>query len=134
MSNCALVRTLVLRFVIPYASTEVNSYAMMLHPTCGGLFSVSYVQCLFMIIFVFWLVASQFYLLAFHCTKREYCLCIQILNQVVPNESTIPTYMHYFHAIPSKFVCANSNFQNELPSCVPVPLMKRQGVANIFSC
>jgi hypothetical protein len=29
---------------------------------------------------------------------------------------------------------ANSNFQNEFPFCVPVPLMKRQGVANIFPC
>jgi len=48
------------------------------------------------------------------------------------NESTIPTYMQYFHAVPSKFVCANCNFQNEFPFCVPVPLMKRQGVANIF--
>ena len=36
-SNYALVRILVLRFVIPYASTEVNSYAMKLHPTCGAL-------------------------------------------------------------------------------------------------
>jgi hypothetical protein len=40
--------------------------------------------------------------------------------------------MRYFHAVPSKFVCANSNFQNEFPFCVPVPLMKRRGVANIF--
>ena len=38
MSNCALVRILVLRFVIPYASMEVNSYAMKLHPTCGALY------------------------------------------------------------------------------------------------
>ena len=42
VSNHALVRILVLRFVIPYASTEVNSYAMKLHPTCGALFGVSY--------------------------------------------------------------------------------------------
>ena len=40
--------------------------------------------------------------------------------------------MRYFRAILSKFVCANSNFQNELPFCVPVPLMKLQGVTNIF--
>jgi hypothetical protein len=40
--------------------------------------------------------------------------------------------MRYFHVIPSKFVCANSNFQNEFPFCVPVSLMKWQGVANIF--
>ena len=42
MGNYALVRILVLRFVIPYASTKVNSYAMKLHPTCGALFGVSY--------------------------------------------------------------------------------------------
>ena len=54
------------------------------------------------------------------------------LNLVLPHESTIPTYMRCFHAVLSKFVCAISNFQNEFPFCVPVPLMKRQGVANIF--
>ena len=42
MSNYALVRLLVLRFVIPYARTEVNNYAMKLYPTCGALFGVSY--------------------------------------------------------------------------------------------
>ena len=50
MSNCALVRILMLMFVIPYASTKVNSYAMKLHPTCGALFGVSFVS---------WLDASQ---------------------------------------------------------------------------
>ena len=40
MSNCALVRILVLRFVIPNASMKVNSYAMKLHPTCGALFGL----------------------------------------------------------------------------------------------
>ena len=48
-----------LRFVIPYASTEVNSCAMKLHPTYGALFGVSCVQCMFMTVFAFWLVASQ---------------------------------------------------------------------------
>ena len=42
MGNYALVRILVLRFVIPYASTKVNSHAMKLHPTYGALFSVNY--------------------------------------------------------------------------------------------
>src|SRR3989337_3432274 len=54
------------------------------------------------------------------------------LNPVLPYESTIPTYMRYFRAVLSKFVRANSNFQNEFSFCVPVPLMKRQGMANIF--
>ena len=40
--------------------------------------------------------------------------------------------MQYLCAVLSKFVSAISNFQNEFPFCVPVPLMKRQGVANIF--
>ena len=42
MSNYALVRILVLMFVIPYESTQVNNYAMKLYLTCGALFSVSY--------------------------------------------------------------------------------------------
>ena len=42
MSNCALVRILVLSFVIPYASTKVNSHVMKLYPTCGALFGVNY--------------------------------------------------------------------------------------------
>ena len=44
VNDCGLVRILVLRFVIPYASTKVNTYAMKLHPTCGELFGVSYAQ------------------------------------------------------------------------------------------
>ena len=51
---------------------------------------------------------------------------------VLPHESTISTYMRYSFAVLSKFVCAISNFQNKFPFCVLVPLMKRQGVANIF--
>ena len=83
--------------------------------------------------FCFLVGCFSIYLLASICTKWDYYLCIQILKpKVVPNESTIPTYMRYLHAIPSKFVCANSNFQNEFPFSVPIPLMKRQGVANIF--
>ena len=42
MSNKALARIFMLRFVIPYASTKVNSYAMKVYPTCGALFVVSY--------------------------------------------------------------------------------------------
>ena len=59
MSNYALVRILVLRFVIPYASTKVNSYAMKLYPTCGALFSVTYAWFSRMRFFVSWLDASQ---------------------------------------------------------------------------
>ena len=42
VSNYALVRILVLRFVIPCASTKVNSHAMKLYPTCGALFGAIY--------------------------------------------------------------------------------------------
>ena len=42
ISNFALVRILVLRFVIPYANTKVNSDAMKLYPSCGALFGVIY--------------------------------------------------------------------------------------------
>ena len=42
LSNYALVRILVLRFVIPYASTKDNSHARKLYPTCGALFGVIY--------------------------------------------------------------------------------------------
>ena len=37
---------------------------------------------------------------------------------VLPHESTISTYMWYYFAVLSKFVCAISNFQNELHFCV----------------
>jgi hypothetical protein len=44
MSNCGLVRILVLRFVIPYACTlKVYSCEIKLHPPCGACFGVSYV-------------------------------------------------------------------------------------------
>ena len=54
-----LVRILVLRFVIPYANTKVNSHAMKLYHTYGALFGVNYAYCLLMRLFVSWLVASQ---------------------------------------------------------------------------
>ena len=43
MSNCGLVRILVLRFVIPMHARKVYSCAMKLHPPCGALFGISYV-------------------------------------------------------------------------------------------
>ena len=42
MNNYALVSILVLRFVIPYACTEVNNHAMKLYPARGALFCVNY--------------------------------------------------------------------------------------------
>ena len=60
MSNYALVRILVLRFVIPYASTKVNSYAMKLHPTCGALFGVNYAQSRLDYSFLGWSLLNLF--------------------------------------------------------------------------
>ena len=47
------------------------------------------------------------------CTKREYCLCIQFLEpKVIPDESTISTYMWYYPAVLSKFAYATpKNFK-----------------------
>src|SRR6266496_935828 len=111
MSNYALVRILVLRFVISYASTKVNSCAMKLHPTCGALFGVIYAQCSLMRLFVSWLVASQsFASLHFSLSMISTCAS-KSFKPVLPHESTISTYMRYFRAVLSKFVCAISNFK-----------------------
>ena len=72
-------------------------------------------------------------LLAFICTKYDNYLCIQNpLNQFLPHESTIPTYMRYSFAVLSKFVFAISNFQNKFLFCVLIPLVWRSGLADIF--
>ena len=83
-----------------------RSYIVMDPPTCGA--------CLESF-------ASQIF-----CTSREYCLCIQNpWAKFLPWVSTIPTYMRYYSAVPSKFACATSNHSNKHLFCVPVPLMKR---------
>ena len=68
VSNYALVRILLLRFVSPYASTKVNSYAMKLHPTYGALFGVSYAMPVY-VNFRFLVGCFSIYLLASTCTK-----------------------------------------------------------------
>src|SRR3989337_1216613 len=107
---------------------KVNSYATELPPTYDALFSVSYVQCMFMTVFIFWLVASQSILLAFICTKRKYYLCIQFLKPKLCQMS--PPYLP-IGGISMPFQVnlhvPTLNFQNNFPFCVPVPLMKRQG-------
>ena len=60
VSNYALVGILVLRFVIPYASTKVNSYAMKLHPTYGALFGVMLNARLCEFSFLGWLLVNLF--------------------------------------------------------------------------
>ena len=83
--------------------------------------------------FLGWMLPNL--LLAFICTKYDHYLCIQNpLNQFLPHESTVPTYMRYSFAVLSKFVCAIPKFQNKFLFCVLIPLMKRQGVADIFPC
>ena len=113
MSNCALVRILMLRFVIPYASTKVNSYAMKF---------ISYLWCIIRCylylmlgyeIFYFLVGRFSIFLLAF-ILHQVWSLLVhpKPFKPVLPYESTIPTYMRYFHAVLSKFACAISNFQN----------------------
>ena len=81
--------------------------------------------------FLGWMLFN--FLLAFICTNYDHYLCIQNpLNQFLPYESTIPTYMRYFRVVLGKFACAISNFQNKFLFCVLVPLARRWGVANIF--
>jgi hypothetical protein len=53
-------------------------------------------------------------------------------TQVIPDESTISTYMRYYPVVPSKFACATSKISNEHLFCVPGPLMERQGAVSIF--
>jgi hypothetical protein len=53
-------------------------------------------------------------------------------TQVIPDESTISTYMQYYPAVPSKFACATSKISNKHMFCVPGPLMERHGVVSIF--
>ena len=60
------------------------------------------------------------------CTKYDHYLCIQkTFNKGLPYEFTISTYMQYYFAVLSKFVCAISNFQNKLHFCVFVSLTER---------
>ena len=59
VSNYDLVRILVLRFVIPYASTKVNSHAMKLHPTYGALLGVINFNACLRLLSLSQLVASQ---------------------------------------------------------------------------
>ena len=73
------------------------------------------------------------YLLAFSCTKREYCLCIKILKPKLFQMSplylpicgiTLPFQVN-LHVLPLKY-------SNEHLFCVPVPVMERQESASIF--
>ena len=48
--------------------------------------------------------------------------------KVVPYESTIPTYMRYLPAVPSKFVCAKLQTSNEIMFCMLEQLMLQLGL------
>ena len=80
MSNCALVRILMLRFMIPYASTKVNSYVMKF---------ISYLWC---IIQCYLCLMLGYEILHESTTKvlgmprlemkNEFTLCCQIINSM----------------------------------------------------
>ena len=133
MTNYALVRILVSRFVILYACTKVNNHAMKI---------ISYLWCIIRCYLCLMLAYENYSFLGWSLLNL---LLAFILHQVwsllvhpksfkpiLPHESTISTYMRYSFAVLSKFVCAISNFQNKLLFCVFVSLTERWGVANIF--
>ena len=114
MSSCALIRTLMLRFVILYASTKVNSYAMKF---------ISYLWC---IIRCYLCLMLGYEVIRFLVGRFSIFLLAFILHQVwsllvhpnsfkpvLPYESTISTYMQYYFAVLRKFACAISNFQHK---------------------
>ena len=132
VSNCAIVGILVLRFVIPYASMKVNSYAMkyiLLVVHYSVLFMLN--ACLWDYLFLGWSLLNL--LLAF-ILHQVWPLLVHptSFKPVLLHESTTSTYMRYSFAVLSKFACAISNFQNKLLFCVFVSLAERWGVANIF--
>jgi hypothetical protein len=59
---------------------KVNSYAMRLYPTCGALFGVGYVLCMHVHHYDFLVGRFSTFLLAFICTKWEFCLYILYLK------------------------------------------------------
>ena len=73
------------------------------------------------------------YLLAFAYTKWEFFLYIKNLEpKVIPDESTIPTYMRYYPTVLSKFACATSKISNKYPFCVPGSFSECPEVVDIF--
>ena len=49
--------------------------------------------------------------------------------KVIPYESTIPSYIRYLPAVPSKFVCAKSKASNEILFCMLEQLMYQLGLS-----
>ena len=132
MSNCALVRILVLRFVIPYASTKVivmqwNYILLVVHYSVLIMFNA----CLWDFSFLGW---SHLNLLLAFILHQVWSLLVhpKSFKPVFPHEPTISTYMRYSFAVLRKFACAISNFQNKLLFCVFVLLTEWWRVANIF--
>ena len=132
MSNYALVRIWVLRFWFPMQAwksivMQWNYILLVVHYSVLVMLNAR----LWDFSFLGWMLLNL--LLAFICTKYDHYLCIQNpLNQFLPHESTITTYMRYSFVVLSKFVCAISNFQNKFLFCVPVPLARRSGMADVF--
>ena len=126
MSNCALVRILMLRLVIPYACTEVNNHVM-------GI--ISYLWCIIRCYLCLMLALRNYSFLGcsllYLFASLHFALSMTLLvhqksfKPVLPHESTVYTYMRYYFAILSKFVCVISSFQNKLVFCVFVSLAER---------
>ena len=54
-------------------------------------------------------------------------------HDVIPHESTIPTYIRYYPAVLSKFACyASRKLLKNYPFCVPGSFMERQEAVDIF--
>ena len=60
-----------------------------------------------------WSLLNLFASLHFGLSMITTCASETLFKPGLPYESTIPTYMRYFHAVLSKFACAISNFQNK---------------------
>ena len=131
MSNCSLVRILVLRFVIPYASTKEscneNYILLVVHYSVLIMFNA----CLWDYSFLGWSPPNL--LLAF-ILHQVWSLFVhpKSFKPVLLHEPTISTYMRYSFAVLSKFACAISNFQNKFLFCVLVPIARRWGMADVF--
>ena len=99
-----------------HASTKVNSYAMKF---------ISYLWCIYLVLLMLnawvryfllfgWSLLNLFASLHFALSMITTCASKTLL----PYESTIPTYMRYFHGVLSKFACAIPTVQNKFLFCV----------------
>ena len=111
---------------------KVNSYAMKLHPNYA-LFSVSYAQCMFMSVFAFWLVASKSICQpSFVLSGNVACASNSLKPKLCQMSPPYPPICSISMLFQVNLHVPTLIFQNKFLFYVPVPLMMRQGVANIF--